>query len=56
MVSLGFKRLELDYGLYVRGRGEEMELVFVYVDDLLVAAKQMDSLEKMKEALKKDLK
>jgi hypothetical protein len=53
MVSLGFRRLESDYGLYVRGRGEAMELVSVYVDDLLVAAKRLDAVEKIKDALKK---
>jgi hypothetical protein len=52
LVSLGFKRLESDYGLYVRGRGERMELVSVYVDDLLVAAKDLKAVEQIKNALK----
>jgi hypothetical protein len=51
-VSLGFKRLESDYGLYVRGRGEGMELVSVYVDDLLVAAQDLKAVERIKNALK----
>jgi hypothetical protein len=50
-VSLGFKRLESDYGLYVRGYGESMELVSVYVDDLLVAAKDLERVGQIKRAL-----
>jgi hypothetical protein len=52
LISLGFMRLESDYGLYVRGKGQEMELVSVYVDDLLVAAKSLNAVEKIKAALK----
>jgi hypothetical protein len=51
LVSLGFSRLESDYGLYSRGTGDDLELVTVYVDDLLVAAKQLSVVQKIKSAL-----
>jgi hypothetical protein len=50
--SMGFRRVESDYGLYVRGRGEKLEIISVYVDDLLIAAKSLEAVENIKRALK----
>jgi hypothetical protein len=50
--SMGFRRVESDYGLYVRGREESIELISVYVDNLLIAAKSLKTMEGIKEALK----
>jgi hypothetical protein len=53
LLTLGFRRVESDYGLYVKGRGENIELVSVYVDDILVAAKRIEAVTAIKDALKK---
>jgi hypothetical protein len=53
LVSLGYKRLESDYGLYVRGYGESLELISVYVDDLLVASKNIERVNEIKAELMK---
>jgi hypothetical protein len=51
LTSIGFTRLESDYGLYSRGHGESLELITVYVDDLLVAAKDLRAVLRIKELL-----
>jgi hypothetical protein len=53
LISLGFTRLESDYGLYAKISGNALELVTVYVDDLLVAAKSLESVQKTKSAFTK---
>jgi hypothetical protein len=51
LTSIGFTRLESDYGLYSRGVGATLELITVYVDDLLVAAKDLLTVLRIKEQL-----
>jgi hypothetical protein len=51
LVSMGFTRLESDYGVYVKWTGDDLEIVTVYVDDLLVAAKRLETIQKIKSAL-----
>jgi hypothetical protein len=48
--NLGFKRLESDYGLYVRFVDGFLEIITVYVDDLLIAAKKIDKIQEIKDA------
>jgi hypothetical protein len=53
LTSIGFFRLESDYGLYCRGSGATLELITVYVDDILVAAQKLERVQQIKAALMK---
>ena len=48
LVSLKFTRLESDYGMYIRGVGDTFVIITVYVDDILIATKDLDLLSRIK--------
>lgn len=49
--ALGFKESRVDPSFYVRAGGSDTTYVLVYVDDLLVAAERISTLEKFKSEL-----
>jgi hypothetical protein len=51
--ELGFTRLHSDWGLYTRISETETTYVLVYVDDVLIASREMDTVTGVKEALKR---
>jgi hypothetical protein len=48
LVSLGFKRCQLDHALYRRGSGDSYLLVGVYVDDLIITGATGDAISQFK--------
>jgi hypothetical protein len=50
LTNLGFKRLESDYGLYVRFVDGFLEIITVYADDLLIAAQKIEKIQVIKKA------
>ena len=48
LTSLGFTRLESDYGIYFVGDGDSLMLITVYVDDILIACKDLEAINAIK--------
>ena len=51
--SLGFKRTVSDYSIYVRNNSEGLIIVGVYVDNLTIAAGNLDTLARFKSEMSK---
>jgi hypothetical protein len=51
MVGLGFRASDADPSLYVRGAGDDLVYVLVYVDDLLIAAYDISTVQEVKSAI-----
>lgn len=49
--SLGFTRLRSDWGLYTRGESDAWIYILVYVDDILIAGKDVETVIRVKAAL-----
>ena len=54
--EIGLKPLQADPCVYVKGAGEKMTIVAVYVDDILIATKDHQGMAKLKEDLSKAFK
>ena len=56
MTKLGFRRSPADPCCYLRGHGEEIMIVLIYVDDLVVMAKQQTAVNAFKSDIMKKYK
>ena len=50
MKKLGFKRLKSDFGIYVKGEGEDAFYIALYVDDLFLVGIELINIESVKKA------
>src|ERR1700730_18112672 len=51
--SLGFKRIQCDYGVYIKWNKSKKFIISVYVDDLMLVCNDMDQINQMKDTLRK---
>jgi ribonuclease HI len=51
LIKFDFQVSEADPSLYFRGRKNKMVYILVYVDDILIASKEMDDVNEVKKAL-----
>jgi hypothetical protein len=51
LISVGFTRVDADYGMYVQWSGSTVCLIGLYVDDLLLACNAMPYLQQIKQKL-----
>lgn len=56
LVEMGFARITCEHSVWVYGRGDERVIVPVYVDDMTIAAKSRDAVDKIIQQLKKYFK
>jgi hypothetical protein len=49
--NLGFTRLEADHSIFRRGKGSQLIIVAIYVDDMLIFAESIDILTSFKRQL-----
>ena len=56
MRQLGFARLKSDVGIYVKGKGEEVVYIALYVDDLFMLGMKLVNIEVVKRGLGKEFK
>jgi len=52
-VNFGAKKTAADMCVYVKGSGENLSIIAVYVDDILIASKNAESIKSLKEHLRK---
>jgi hypothetical protein len=52
--GLGFCRSLYDTAIYVKGKGDDRIIISVYVDDLLIVSKNLNSVEAVKTKLKQE--
>jgi hypothetical protein len=56
LVGMGFRRITCEHSVWVYGRGDERVIIPVYVDDMTIAAKSRDRVDKIIQELKKHFK
>ena len=49
--QLGFKRLKSDFGIYVKGEGEDAVYIALYVDDLFLVGRKLGLIKEVKDGL-----
>ena len=49
--QLGFTRLKSDFGIYVKGEGEDAVYIALYVDDLFLVGKKLGEIKEVKDGL-----
>ena len=49
--QLGFTRLKSDFGIYVKGEGDDAVYIALYVDDLFLVGKTMERIKEVKDGL-----
>ena len=54
--QLGFVRLKSDFGIYVKGEGENMVYIALYVDDLFLVGKVLERIKEVKLGLHGEFK
>ncbi|WJZ87848.1 hypothetical protein VitviT2T_007197 [Vitis vinifera] len=56
MIRIGYKRCEYDYCIYVKSLDDDDSFIFLllYVDDMLIVAKNMVEVNKLKSLLSKE--
>ncbi len=52
LLTLGFKRSEVDMGLFIRWRGKELSIISLYADDFAVASSSSPAVEAIISQLK----
>ena len=54
LVTMGYQHTEADHAVFIRDKGdnEPLSLIALYVDDITMAAKRLESIQRDKEALK----
>lgn len=56
MKDLGFKRLKSDFGIYVKGEGEDAVYIALYVDDLFLVGMKLGNIQEVKKGLFREFK
>lgn len=51
--SLGFKRSPLEYAVYKRNAGDTIQIIGVYVDDLIITGSKIEDIKSFKEQMMK---
>ena len=51
MKQLGFTRLKYDFGIYVKGEGEDTVYIAYYVDDLFPVGRKLEKIKEVKDGL-----
>ena len=54
--QLGFRRLKSDFGVYVKGEGEEAVYIALYVDDLFMVGEKLVNIQSVKDGLSGEFK
>ena len=54
--QLGFRRLKSDFGIYVKGEGEDAVYIALYVDDLFLVGRKLSNIEVVKRGLHEEFK
>ena len=54
--SMGFRRITCEHSIWVYQQGSTKVIVPVFIDDMTIAAKSMDTIEELKSGLKKHFK
>ena len=54
--QLGFKRLRSDFGIYVKGEGEDAIYIALYVDDIFLVGRKLSNMEVVKRGLCEEFK
>lgn len=54
--QLGFRRLKTDFGIYVKGVGEDAVYIALYVDDNFLVGRKLSNIELVKRGLHEELK
>ena len=54
--QLGFVRLKSDFGIYVKGEGENMVYIALYVDDLFLVGRVLERIKEVKDGLHGEFK
>ena len=54
--QLGFRRLKSDFGIYVKGEGEDAVYIALYVDDLFLVGVKLGNIEEVKRGLSAEFK
>ena len=49
--QLGFTRLKSDFGIYVKGEGDDAVYIALYVDDLFLVGKKLGEIKEVKDGL-----
>ena len=52
MKQLGFTRLKSDFGIYVKGQGEDTVYIALYVDDLFLVGRKLEKIKEVKDGLR----
>ena len=54
--QLGFTRLKSDFGIYVKGEGEDAVYIALYVDDLFLLGRKLGRIQEVKDGLSSQFK
>ena len=54
--QLGFTRLKSDFGIYVKGEGDDAVYIALYVDDLFLVGKKLGRIQEVKDGLSSQFK
>lgn len=52
----GFRQSRYDYSLVIKGEGEKMVIIIVYVDDLVITGSSLEEINKVKSYLHNNFK